>query len=292
MSDLPPRDEVIEALRYAVAPAAAAAVGVYGLLALVLWRLTPHWRRAMPAASVLALAAAVAAGNHYRTAFPWWPDGRWWHWVGPVVALAFVAELVARVPGVSGEVGHFARGLAAGVVGVVILPAEWRDERPWLVVVFGVLVAAEWALLAAVGRRGGGRLVTFGMSAVATAVSVVLLHQKTLGFSDVATLLGVGLFWVGVMGVVTRTDTSPAAAVTVVPLAALLVLGQALIDTPIPVWVFWVAGLLPLVLAVRLAPRVGRRAGIVAVLLVLGLVAGMCVFVAMQAAPLRFGDDG
>ena len=286
MSELPPRAVVIDALRYAVAPAAGAAVVVLALAGTVLWRLTPHWRRAVPAVSVLALAAALAAGNHFRGALPWAPDAAWWHWAGPAIALAVVTELVARVRGVSGEVGHLLRGVAAGVAAAAFTPPDWQAEARWSFPLLAAVLAAEWGLLVAVGRRHPGGTTALAMAVVAGGVVGVLAHHNDLRFTDVATFTQVGLGTLAVMAWLVRADAS-AAAVAVVPLCGVLVLSRFLGESDVRWGCFLATGLAPLALAPLLTVRPRWWTPVLAGVLVTAPV-GWAVATAMRDAPLRF----
>ena len=290
MSELPPRAEVIDALLFAVLPSAVAAGGVYLLLALLLSRLTLHWRRWMPAASVLALAAAVAAGNQFRGPFPWWPDGRWWHWAGPAVFLTFAVEFVRHLVNPWSRLARFLPIIAAVPLSLAVVPPEQRADPTAFVPVM-LAVALLWYWVGVAARVGGVGLATAGMAVAAFAGSAVLLHHKSIGFSDTLTVVGVALGTLFVVSAVTRSDPSAAAAVSAVPLVGMLALGRSLADSDIPRWVFVLAGGLPLVLVARCVPWAGRgrRPLLLFALTLVG--AGVVVAATMHHEPLRFGDD-
>ncbi len=284
MSELPPRAEVIDALRYAVAPAVGATLAVAGVAGVSLWKLTPYWRRSMPAASVLALAAALAAGNHFRAALPWEPGAAWWHLAGPAVGLALLAELLARVwP----AVGQLLRGLVAGIAAAAFTPPEWQAEAQWTFPLLAAVLAAEWGVLVAVGRRHGGGTTCLAMAVAAGGAGAVLLHHNVLRFCDVATFVQVSLVALAGLAWLSRTDASAAAAVAVVPVVGVLMLGRFLSESAVSWGSFLAVGLAPLALALLLA--VPRRwwAAVLAVALVAGPV-GWAVGTAMRDAPLKF----
>lgn len=288
MSELPPRAEVLDALRFAVAPAAGATLAVAGLAGVALWRLTPHWRRAMPAVSALALAAGLAAGNHFRGSLPWSPDAAWWHWAGPAIVLALLAELPANVRGVSGEVGHLLRGLAAGVAAAAVTPPDWQAEARWTFPLLATVLAAEWGVLVAVGRRHGGGTTALTMGLVAAGAAAVLAHHHDLRFTDLAVFTHAGLVTLAGFAWLTRTDASPAAAAAAVPVVGVLMMSRFLGDESGVRWgCFAAVGLAPLALAPLLAVPRRLWAAVLAVLLVAAPV-GWAVATAMRDAPLKF----
>ena len=284
MSELPPRAEVIDALRYAVAPAVGATLAVAGLAGVVLWKLTPHWRRAMPAVGVLALAAGLAAGNHFRDSLPWTPDAAWWHLAGPAIALALLAELFARVWDGG---GHLLRGLAAGIAAAFFTPPDWQAEARWTFPLLAAVLAAEWGLLVAVGRRHGGGTTALAIGVVAGGAVFVQVHHHDLRFTDVSTFLQAGLFALAGLAWLTRNDASAAAAAAVVPLVGALVLSRFLGDSAVRWGCFAAVGLAPLALVPLLA--VPRRwwVAVLAVVLV-AVPVGWAVSTAMRDAPLKF----
>lgn len=284
MSELPPRAEVLDALRFAVAPAAGATLAVAGLAGAALWRLTPHWRRAAPAVGVLALAAGLAAGNHFRASLPWTPDAAWWHLAGPAIGLALLAELVARVWDGG---GHLLRGLAAGVAAAFLTPPDWQAEARWTFPLLAAVLAAEWGLLVAVGRRHGGGTTALALAVVAGGAVFVQVHHHDLRFTDVSTFLQTALLTLAGLAWLTRTDASAAAAAAVVPLVGALTLSRFLGDSSVRWGCFAAVGLAPLALAPLLA--VPRRwwAAVLAVGLVTAPV-GWAAATAMRDAPLKF----
>jgi hypothetical protein len=293
MSNLPPTSEVLDAVKYAVAPAVGAASLVFGGISLLGWlvarRFRFNWRVLAPLAAVLALAAALAAGNYSRAPFPWLPDGKWWHWAWWAFGLALVVELIARLPGISVAAGCLLRGTAAGVIAGFVVPPTLQQDAPWWVPAFAFPVAAQWAIVDAAGRRSPGGAVSAAVAVACWGAAVVLLHAATLGFLDTATFLFAGLAAIAVIAWATGTDGSSAAAVATVPLVVLLWFGKVLRDSQVPNSSFLLVAFAPLLLGVFLLPQLGRsrfsgalKIGLVALPVALG------VYRAMTAAPYQF----
>ncbi len=288
MSELPPRAEVIDAIRYAVAPVVGATVTVITLVSVTLWRLTPHWRRAIPAITVLALACGLAAGNYFRGSLPWSPDVAWWHWAGPAILLACTAELLASVWGVSDAGGHLIRGLTAGIAAAAVTPPDWQAETRWTFPLIATVLACEWGVLVGVGRRHGSGTTALAMSLVAAATAVVLAHHHDLRFTDVAVFTHVGLGALALFAWLSRTDASPAAAVAPVPVVGVLVMSRFLGDESGVRWgCFAAVGLAPLALAPLLVAPRRRWSAILAVLLI-AAPTGWAIVTTMRDAPLKF----
>jgi hypothetical protein len=293
MSNLPPSSEVLDALRHVVAPAAGAAVAVFGGASLLGWLAARafrfNWRALAPPAAVLALAAALAAGNYSRPSFPWAPDGKWWHWAWWAFGLALVVEFVARLPRVPVAVGHKLRDTTTGVIaGFVVLPAL-PQAAPWWVLALTLPVAAQWAVVDAAGRRTPGGAVSAAVAVACWGAAVVLLHAESLGFLNTATFLFAGLAAIAVIAWATGTDGSSAAAVATVPLAVLLWFGKVLRDSQVPDSSFLLVAFAPLLLGVALLPQLGasRFSGVLKIGLV-ALPVALGVYRAMTAAPYRF----
>jgi hypothetical protein len=321
-TELPPRQEVFDALKYAVAPAAGAAVVVFGGLSLVSWLTfrgrSFEWRRLTPVAAALSVGAALAAGNYAMgqdRPFPWAPAGKPWHWAWWGFGLAVAAEVVARVPGVGVGVGHLLRGTAAGVIAAFVVPAAVapapgapsavhadaedpavlaaQQQLRWLIPAFALAVAAQWAVVDSVGRRAPGGSAAAAVAVACWGAAVVLLHAESLGFLNVATFLFAGLAAVAVLAWVSGADGGAAAAVATVPLVVLLLLGKHLRDSKVPDSSFLLVGFAPLALGLFLLPGLNRlstwRLGTVLKVLVVLIPVALAVYRAMEAAPYSFG---
>lgn len=331
MSELPPREEVIDALLFAVAPAAAAVAVAFGLGAMIVWLIAGRmrnsdWRVMGSAVAVFALATGVAASPllyswvqdqaatakaagdtekatqlidtyKFRAPFPWVPDGKWWHWGWYAVGLALAVELVARIPGVGVGIGHLLRGAAAGVIAAAVVPPDWQkpDTRWWLPLA-GFGTAVVWAVVVAVGRRNPGGSVTAAVSVYCLGAATVFIHDAAAGFTDVATFLFAGLAVLTLLGWLSDTDVSGAAAAAVAPVTALLLMNADLrtSDPPVPYVCYWLVGLAPLTLVVFLIPGIKdfgkwRLATPVKVLLV-ALPVAWAVYRCVTEAPMTFGE--
>jgi hypothetical protein len=306
LPDLPPRGEVLDALKLAVAPAAGAAAGVYGGVALGMRLAGRDWRRLMPAVGAVAVVAGLVAGNFGRGAFPWVPDSKWWQWGWWAVLLGASVEVVARCVGPA--VGHLLRAAAVGAVAATVVPADWQTElvwKPgeeavgfrWAVPAFVLTTALVWAVVVEAGRWAP-LTTTAAVLVVAWGAVVVLMHQAWLSGTDAAMFVLAALTGVAVVSGLTRSDGSGAAAAAVLPVAVLLVVGRGLIlepesPTAVPRGCSLLVGLAPF--AVVLLPffdrLLGRRLAIALQLtVVFALVAG-AVGWAMTVAPLKFGGE-
>lgn len=296
MSELPPLSEVLNMLRTVVAPCAAAAGGVFGgvlLLARLISR--KNWRVVAPVASVAALAAAMAVGNTGPDRpFPWVPDGKPWHEAWHAVGLALAIEFVARLPGVAPSAANLLRGLAAGLIAGVVVPAAWVADSRWWVALFAAPVAIQWAIVDAIGRRSPGGSVALAVAVMGGGAATLLLHVESLGFLAVCTFVATALGVLAVLARLTGTDVSPAAAVGTVPVVVMLLLGRYLRDSVVPNASFGLVGLAPLVLGLFLLPSLARfnsrwsGAVLMVAAVLVPAVAG--VYLAMDAAPYRFGE--
>jgi hypothetical protein len=300
MPELPPRADVIDVLEAVVAPTLGATVAVACLLTALLWLLSKRvrfdWRKATPSIAMLALAAGLVAGNHYRGGFEndyekW---SKWWHWAWPAMGFALLVEFVASLPGLPAAAGYLLRGTAAGVVAWAVTPEMWlkTPADKWIVPAVAFALAIQWAIIAAVGRQAPGGSTSAAVAVAALgAVAILMHHRWNPTGTTVTTALFAALAALAVLAWVTKADVSSAAAATVL-IATMLLLGRALLDSNVPRRSFLLVGLSPTVLGVFLLPKVNhfsqyRAATPVKVLLVLIPVA-VAVYLAMEAEPLKF----
>lgn len=331
MSEFPPPEIVREKLLFAVLPAAVATAAVFAVGLLLAWGLVGRvlrqdWRKAAPNLAVLALAAGLAASpligswNQERVAaakqagdderatelarsfqfelpFPWVPDGKWWHWGWYAIGLALAVEFVARLPGVRVGVGHLLRGTAAGVIAAAVVPPDWqKPETRWWLPLAAAGIAVPWAVIDAVGRRNPGGSVSAAMAVVCVGAATVLIHDAAAGFTDVSTFLLTGLAVLSVTAWVTRTDVGAAAAVTVVPVTAMLLMNRDLAsDSKVPTAAYWLVALAPLMLAAFLLPpatRFGQRYWATPVkVLAVSLPVALAIYRCVTEAPLSFTEE-
>ncbi|MFO0850109.1 MAG: hypothetical protein U0871_16365 [Gemmataceae bacterium] len=308
LPELPPRAEVLDALKYAVAPAAGAAAVVFGGAALVGGLARLRWRQAMPAVAAVAVLAGLVAGNLGRGALPWVPDAKWWQWGWWAILLGAAAEFAARCVGPA--VAHLIRAAAVGIVAAAVIPTDWQTElvwKPsedavgfrWAVPLFVAATAGMWGIVVEVGRRSPGSA-TLATVIVACGTTAVLLHQSWLSGADAATFLLASVTAVTVLGLLTRQDGSGAAGAAVLPVAVLLVIGRGLISDPtapnaVPKGCSLLVGLAPLGLGLFLLPGLNRlptrRFGAVLPVAAVLLAVAAAVGWAMSVAPLKFGEE-
>jgi hypothetical protein len=295
----PPTAEVVDALKFAIAPSLGATVGTFAILSLAAWGVARkfgyEWRKATPAIAVLALAAGLAAGNYFRAAFPWLPDGKFWHWAWPAIGLVCAVEFLARIPGVGVGVGHLFRGTAAGIIAAFLVPIAWQTEAKWWIPAVAGVLAVQWAIVDAVGRRGPGGSLAACLTLVAWGASVVLIHDKSLGRADIATMALAALGTLAVAAWVTRSDTGSAAAAASVIVPVLLLIGWAINYEPVvPRSAYRLVGLAPSALGLFLLPGLSRyndrRAGTVLKLLVVLIPVALGVYWTTEAVPDPFGE--
>jgi hypothetical protein len=173
--------EVLKAGETYLGPAAGTGLVVFALVILVLGR------RAALAAGSLAIVAGFAVANYLYPQpvklFPWWPQGKGWHWLPLLFLLAQFDGLFARVPTVPIWGGWRLRLVLGFIAALVIVPADLHKSWPLLVNAFPYPFAARaWALIAFTlfvaarlgrfGDRGGlaggrGTWLSFAMFGVA-----------------------------------------------------------------------------------------------------------------------------
>jgi hypothetical protein len=294
----------------------------FGGISLVAWlasrKLSYDWRRLTPLAAALSVAAALAAGNYAMgtdAPFPWAPAGKPWHWAWWAFGLAVVVELIARLPGVEVGVGHLLRGTAAGVIAGFVVPAaiapapeapsavhansddssklDAQRQLRWMIPAFALVVAVQWAVVDAVGRRAPGGSTAAAVAVAANGAAAILLHAESLGFLNVATFLFAGLAAVALLAWLTGADAGSAAAVATVPLCVLLLFGKYLRDSQVPDSSFLLVGFAPLLLGLFLLPGLNRlttwRLGTVLKVLVVLVPVALAVYRTMEATPYSFG---
>lgn len=297
--DLPPKAEVLDALQYAIAPAAGATLSTYAVY-LLLNRFSSRTLKLdlglfAPLIGVVALLAGLAAANYYRLSLPWTPDQKWWHDLIYAIALAGVVEAVARFSGVPLSLGQLLRGTAAGLIAAALVSPSWQTDAHWWMPLAGLTLAIEWGAVGALAIRTPGPSLLAALTIALGGASAILLHASSARFADVALFTFVGLAVLTILARLSGTDPSSAAAVAVVPLVTLLLVGRALADTKVPLASFLSVGLAPLGLFVFFIPGVDKidkkpAAGWLQIVLVLIPVA-YGVYRAMTEAPLQFSKE-
>ena len=295
MSELPPTKEILDALKFAVAPAAAATAGVAVALGGLARLVRKDWQQLAPIISVIALTAGLAAGNASREVFPWSPDDKPWHWAWWAIGLAFAVEFVANLPKLPTGVGLLLRGTAAGVIAAFVVPPGVQAAERWWMPAIAFALAGQWAVVDCVGKCNPGGWVAAAMAVACGGAAAVLIHSESAGFTDVATFLLTGLAVLAGLAWLTGSDAGPAAAVTAVPLLTLLVLGRYLRDSEVKGTTFLIAAFAPLMLGLTLLPGISRlngkmEGGLLNLAVVAGPV-GWAIYRAMAEAPLKFGEQ-
>lgn len=304
LPELPPRAEVLDVLQYAVAPTVGAVGVVFGLLTTLAWLLSNQvrfdWRRATPSIAVLALAAGLVAGNHFRGGFEndyekW---TKWWHLAWPAMGFALLVEFVASLPSLPAAIGYLLRGTAAGVVAWAVTPPAWQatPAEKWMVPAVAFTLAIQWALVARVGQQAPGGSTSAALACAALGAVAILMHHRwnptgtivtTVLFTALTTLAG--LAWA------TRSDVGTAASAATVPVATMLILGRALLDSDVPRTSFLLVGLAPVGLGVFLLPSLNRfslfRAATPVKMLFVLIPVAVAIYFAMEAEPLKFGME-
>lgn len=284
----PPTAEVLDSLKTVLAPTVGATAVTFASLGTIAWLLARRrgrdWRVAAPALAVLAAVAGLAAGNYCRGAFPWLPDGKWWHWVWPAVGFVLTVEFVARTTGVR----NLLRGAAAGVVAAFLVPAPWQAEAKWWIPAAAGLLAMQWGIVDGVARRWPGGWVTACVAIAALGTATVLIHDKSLGRADVATMAFATLGTLAIAAWATRSDTGAAASAVAIALPAMLLVGWAIAYEPeVPRESYLLVGFAPSALGLLLVPGASRHHPAWKLLLVLIPVA-VGIALAMHAVPDPF----
>lgn len=305
MNRVPPTAEIIDAAKWIVAPSAIASLAtlvvLVALVKLLSRKGTGDWRRALPAISVVAVALSVIAVNHYRGdrlnwiggAFPWVPDGKWWHFGGWAIAAGFLVELIAQaIP--SRPLGFLLRGLTAGVIAHFLVPAAWQSEARWWVPAAAAWLAVAWSMAAELAHRQLGGSMAFAASIYSGGAGLVLLHATSLGFSDLATGLSVGLIIAALFAWTTQTSASGAAVAAIVPALTLVWLNRPLVDSQVPIVCHRLIACTPILLGLLLLPRINRilgsRTGGLAIIALTLIPVAIAVGIAVTAAPMNFDE--
>lgn len=298
MSELPPMKDVLDALRYAVAPSAGATFAYAVFIGGIAWAISKaskyDWRRFTPAIAVFAVAAGMAAGNHFREVFPWVPDGKPWHWAWWALGLAAIVEMLARFPGVQPTAGNLLRGAAAGVIAAFVVPASVQNDARWWIPAFGFASAIQWAIVDAVGRRTPGGWLPAALAVVSGGAAAILIHAESAGFTDMASCLLTGLGVIAVLAWLTRCDGNSAASFASFTICVLLLLGRHLRDSEVTDTSFLLVAFAPLVLGLFVLPGISRInshwSGGVLKAIVVAVPVGIAVYRVVHEAPLTFGE--
>lgn len=328
MPALPPADMVFQALREVVVPAAgAAALGTGLFLAL------GRWAGALGAGVGAPAGVAFANWQQGKAArLAWTPGDKTGDWLLVAILALVAVGLLTRWLGLAadrylnqrrGTVSSFfranradrpgqplsewwgsaavvwvPRAVAVVVVAGWVVPVKLAEEEPnlrWAVA--GAMLLA-WLPADNVARRGAGGQVLAYLSACLLAAGGVMLYAHSGKLTEAATMVGMALFGVAVIGGAARADVSGAIPAAVAFLPGFLAGGRYLTADPdiskVPVGAFVLAALAPLALLPFLIPQLGRRndwftraARLVLILTPLGI----ALVLADAHETLAFGDD-
>jgi hypothetical protein len=302
---LPPIDQVVDALLKTVLPPALLVAVLTGLVCLL-----ARWNDSVAyAGSALAIACGLILGcastwlagqidlvnQIIHNQLPWVPLAEGWNWLLTITLAALATDAVARLPRVPTGVGWALRGMVAAEAGWLLAPVALRAEYSWSPVAFGVVVLAEWALLAQLGRIDRRGLVPLLLAGAANVASLVLLlYADEARFGFVAMVLMAVLAGVGVAALIFGREANGAAAAVAVLLPGLMLSGQQDTPTEVPIICFALVALSPLALAPSLLPawRCYQKKGLwVVQLLLLMAPLAWALFLAAQTGSLNPDDE-
>jgi len=266
MDALPPWPLVEDVLRTLVLPAFAAAAVV--LVAVCLLCKAPAWRAA---GGALALAAGLAAGNHFRKLLEWWPAdvpasediaagvmARGWAALLPVTLAALGGGLLALLSEkkLAWPAGLVIRLLTAACCLWWLTEAlePWTEQRTFRVMAAGTALcweALRWTAAQSPRRLPPAALtILWGASAAA-----VLIFAHSARFSDLAVLMTASLAGAGLVSILWKVDTGPLLAGPAVFLPALLLAGAVNTYSEVPRQAFAAVAFAPCALwLLRLPP--------------------------------------
>jgi hypothetical protein len=271
----PATPEVVDAGRYALGPAAGAALAVFAIVLLALGR------RAGLAAGAVAMVAGLGVANYFRNVFPWWPEPRaelpppGWHWVPLLFLLAQFDGLLARTPTVPVWGGWRLRLGIGFLAALLLVPNDLHKNWPllvengpfpfraqvWPILAFTLVVALGWAGSQAVARTMSRGVVGFGLAFALFGAGFVLVHAHTARMADILSIAGAALFAVAVVAAIANVDVGGAVPGVAVLLPAILLVGATETFSEVPWYAFVLAGCPPLTIGLLAVPPMTRLAG-------------------------------
>jgi hypothetical protein len=271
----PPTELLTEAGKWAIGPAAGAALVVFAVTLLLLGR------RAALFGGALALLAGVAFANYFRNVFPWWPvrlhDGRYigWHWLPLLLLFAQFDGLFARVPTVPSWGGWRLR-LGIGLVAALLLvphdlhrtwplvldqwPYPFR-ARVWPLLAFVLAVTLGWAGSEAAARQSPGGMVGLGLAFALFGASFVLAHAHSGLLADALSIPGAALFAISLVALFCKVDIGGALPGIALLLPSVLLVAATETYSEVPWYAFALAGLPPLTVGLLAIPPLARTTG-------------------------------
>jgi hypothetical protein len=272
----PPTPELIEAGKFALGPAAGAALVVFGLILVV------RGKQAALPAGALAMLAGVGLANYFRGVFPWWPDPRpqqapiGWQWIPLLFLMTQLDGILAGSPGIP-RWGGWRLRLGVGLLAAVILvPGDLHQKWPqllnewpfvfraraWPIVAFTLAVALGWAGSEAVARKSPGGGVGVGLSLAMFGASFVVVHAHTARFADALSLPAAALLGIAFIAFLSKADVSGAVPGVALLLPSFLLVGFHETYSEVPWKAFVLAGLPPLTVGLLAIPPLTRLTGI------------------------------
>lgn len=281
-------DEVLSTAKLVVLPSAMVAIGMMmlaAMLLLVVARYLPFdWRRGLRFATPVALFAAIAAVNHFRDQpLPWWPDGKWWHEAIFLFAAAFVIDLLSPLTD-RFRLTPWLIGLAGGLAASIVISPNLRADMRAMLPLAGAAIASNGWLMHRLATRHESSANGVALTAWTGAVSMVLLHAKSLGLADLA--LGASVAAGIVTAIAMLTKSTIRFWSIVMPLTGLLFMNRQLVDSDVPRWLLVATGSIPLIVVVTCVRPSSRASAIAAGLIAIASIA--VVVTAAVVAPMTF----
>jgi hypothetical protein len=256
---IPPMQELKDAGKFLLGPAAAVALVVYALDLLSFGK-----KAAVPATS-WAMLIAFGVANYLSGALPWLPDKPFqqpapaWHWL----TLLFLLAQHVSMFGSEGRLWPicltrlFVVGLTAWVVVPNDMQAKW-----WPLLAFGAIAILGWLGSEAVTRQNPSGLVPLGLGFAMFGASLVVAHAHSARFADALAILGAALVGIAIVAFATKTDPSGAFGGPTVLLPAILLIAQQSTFSEVPWCAFLIAALPPVAIGLLAIRPLSRVSGI------------------------------
>jgi hypothetical protein len=274
---IPDTKDLMGAGEYALGPAAAAALVVFGVGLLAFGK-----KAAVPAAA-LAMVAGFAVANYFRLVFdPWWPARRpeggyvGSDWI-PLLYLAALLNGVLAAGSGTGCWGAWWLRLSVGfLAALVLVPHDLHSTWPlvlhqtpfpfrakvWPLAAFTLAVALGWAGTSAAARREPGGVVGLGLALALFGASFVVVHAHFAKFADVLSIVGAALLIVAIVAAFTRVEVTGATAGVALLMPAALIVAATETYSEVPWYAFALAGLPPLTVGLTAVPPISRASGV------------------------------
>ncbi len=183
------------------------------------------------------------------------------YWLPWSVFIASLVGLVARLPRLPLALAWLLRTAAAVLAARLLVEDSLRTEHPWLWPAFAVAVLALWALLESLAKESRGGWTSFAIGFVFMAAGAVLIHAHSALLTEIASLFAAVFFGVAIAAWLRKADASAVAPVAAVALPGLMLLGQQLTFSEVPLSCFMLIALAPLALVPLLLLQVKAASG-------------------------------